>query len=509
MSERTHAPRSGGRTAEQGMTGRGRDADTRRSDARGARHFTTGDDTRRSGIGRDAAGKPATRAERGETAQPRVRVRDTEGVRAQRAAEGVRGTRRTSEPESASDEIRRQTPARGVGRRPEPAVGRDRSTGPVAGRERTTGGIAAQRDRKPQSPAGRARKTDAPEGSVGRVAGRDRVTGSVGGRDRVTGSVGGRDRVTGSVGGRDRVTGSVGGRDRVTGSIGGRDRTGGSLAGQDRDPVAGRGTTAAPAFGKRAGRIEGGRVDGGRGRRPVTDAPVDGTAALDIQVAEAEPIRHTGEVGGRPRLRVAPPAPINAPRAPFVATVIGLVVVGVLGILLINTKTNENSFRIDDLKNQDAALDNQQQDLKNQLVEASSIGNLDAAARRLGLVKATNPALIVMPDGSFIGVLTPANGRPAVTAPDAKKADEPTGKTAGADTTAGNAAGANGQNAAGANGQNVAGVDGQNAAGANGQNAVGGSGQNAVGGTGQLNGATATQGGNGALGGAAPAGTGQ
>ena len=51
-----------------------------------------------------------------------------------------------------------------------------------------------------------------------------------------------------------------------------------------------------------------------------------------------------------PRLRVAPPAPISAPRAPFVALVIALVIAGVLGILLINTKTNENSFQISTLQ---------------------------------------------------------------------------------------------------------------------------------------------------------------
>ena len=50
----------------------------------------------------------------------------------------------------------------------------------------------------------------------------------------------------------------------------------------------------------------------------------------------------------------------------------------------------------------------------------SSIGNLDAAARRLGLVKADHPALIRLPDGKMIGVPTPPDGKPAVTAQDAK-----------------------------------------------------------------------------------------
>ncbi|GAA0567052.1 hypothetical protein GCM10010172_58700 [Paractinoplanes ferrugineus] len=199
------------------------------------------------------------------------------------------------------------------------------------------------------------------------------------------------------------------------------------------------------------------------GRRPVPDAPVDGTAALRVDAPVVDPVRRTGEVPAPPRLRVAPPVPVSAPRAPFVASVIGVVVVGVLGVLLINTKTNENSFRIADLQKQGAILDNQQADVQNQLIEASQVGNLDAAARRLGLVKAENPAKLRLPDGKIIGVLTPANGRPAITAQDAATpgggnpvGDAGAGKVApvnGSTTQNGEANGAtNGQTGAGQTG---------------------------------------------------------
>ncbi len=119
-----------------------------------------------------------------------------------------------------------------------------------------------------------------------------------------------------------------------------------------------------------------------------------------------------------PRLRVAPPAPIQAPRAPFIAVVLLLVVAGVVGILLINTRTNENSFKLSRLQDQQAALDNQQQNLDNQIAGYESTGNLDAAARRLGLVKADTPAYIRLPDGRVIGVPRPGQGPTAVTAQD-------------------------------------------------------------------------------------------
>ncbi|MCO8278019.1 hypothetical protein M1L60_46355 [Actinoplanes sp. TRM 88003] len=153
----------------------------------------------------------------------------------------------------------------------------------------------------------------------------------------------------------------------------------------------------------------------GRSRGRKVEAPVDGAAALQLDVT-AEPLRATEPATG-PRLRVAPPPPIHGgPRAPFVGAVIGVVIVGVLGILLINTKTNENSFRIADLQNQNTVLENQRQDLENQVVEASSVGNLDAAARRLGLVKAKGVAQLRLPDGKIVNLPKPATGDRSPTA---------------------------------------------------------------------------------------------
>lgn len=180
--------------------------------------------------------------------------------------------------------------------------------------------------------------------------------------------------------------------------------------------------THAPRSGGRTAEQRG--TTGTRGRYPAQpdarrrgsglDAPTLGTAALKPAAGIAEPARTGGATA--PRLRVAPPAPISAPRAPFVVVVIAIVVAGVFGILLINTKTNENTFKISKLQDQQTALDNQQQSLENQIAGYESTGNLDAAARRLGLVKADTPAYIRLPDGKIIGVPRPGSGQPAVTA---------------------------------------------------------------------------------------------
>ena len=128
-----------------------------------------------------------------------------------------------------------------------------------------------------------------------------------------------------------------------------------------------------------------------------------------------DPVRRPGTGKSKPGLRVAPPAPVTVARAPFVALVLVVVVAGVLGILVLNTKINENAFRLSHLQSQRSTLNQQEQQLDQQLAALDSPNSLAAAARRLGLVPAGTPAFITMPDGTVVGVPQPATGLPSVT----------------------------------------------------------------------------------------------
>ncbi|MET7834479.1 hypothetical protein ABZS44_16860 [Micromonospora sediminicola] len=150
-------------------------------------------------------------------------------------------------------------------------------------------------------------------------------------------------------------------------------------------------------------RREGTRARGAR------EFPTQGSAAL----RPAERSRTTGAT--MPRLRVAPPPPIRVPRAPFVGLILVLVVGGVLGILAVNTKINENAFRLEKLQQQQAKLDVDEQELKKEIAKQKDPGNLTANARKLGLVESEDPAYIRLPDGRTIGVPHPAEGAPSVT----------------------------------------------------------------------------------------------
>ncbi|MFF3868400.1 hypothetical protein [Micromonospora sp. NPDC001898] len=162
--------------------------------------------------------------------------------------------------------------------------------------------------------------------------------------------------------------------------------------------------TGVPAAG--AGRFDRQGETRARGAR---EFPTNGSAAL-------RPAERTSPAATpSPRLRVAPPPPVTVPRAPFVALILVLVVGGVLGILLVNTKINENSFRLERLQQQQAKLDVDQQQLEKKIADAEAPGNLTAAAKRLGMVEAEEPAYIRLPDGRIIGVPQPADGQPSVT----------------------------------------------------------------------------------------------
>jgi hypothetical protein len=90
---------------------------------------------------------------------------------------------------------------------------------------------------------------------------------------------------------------------------------------------------------------------------------------------------------------------------------------GVLGILLLNTKINENAFRLHEMRQEQAALDQRQQELDQQIAQAQSTAQLAAAARRLGLVQvpAGDLGQVRLPTGEVVAEPVPVRGAPTGT----------------------------------------------------------------------------------------------
>jgi uncharacterized protein HemX len=130
--------------------------------------------------------------------------------------------------------------------------------------------------------------------------------------------------------------------------------------------------------------------------------PVAATRGNTALAPAREPVK------SKAPLRVAPPAPVSVPRAPFVALVLVVVIAGVLGILVLNTKINENAFTLNHLQDQQTHLDQQEQQLDQHLADLESPNSLRAAALRQGLIDSGTPAYLPLPNGQTVGVPQPA-----------------------------------------------------------------------------------------------------
>lgn len=116
----------------------------------------------------------------------------------------------------------------------------------------------------------------------------------------------------------------------------------------------------------------------------------------------------------QPVLRLLPTPPPQLRRGPFIVLVLALVLLGTVGLLVLNTVIAADSFRAEQLIRRNAELAVAEQELQRQVAEGLSPGALAEAARRLGMVPAGQPGFIVVgPDGSIViqGTPVPAGAR--------------------------------------------------------------------------------------------------
>jgi len=88
--------------------------------------------------------------------------------------------------------------------------------------------------------------------------------------------------------------------------------------------------------------------------------------------------------------------------------VLGLVIVGTIGLLVLNTVIAASSFRAEQLVQRNAELAVAEQELRRQVAEGLSPQALAEAARELGMVPAGQPGFVLIrPDGSIVVQGTP------------------------------------------------------------------------------------------------------
>ncbi|MBW0289494.1 hypothetical protein ATN37_13940 [Rhodococcus sp. MH15] len=126
--------------------------------------------------------------------------------------------------------------------------------------------------------------------------------------------------------------------------------------------------------------------------------------------------KRTARAAGRTGT-VAAAGPSISPRAmlkgrvPFVASVIGLLSIGLAVTLLLTTRAAEDSYQLSDARAYNQSLVEQKAALERDFQSRNSAPELANQASALGMVPAKDPArLVVHPDGSveIVGTPTPA-----------------------------------------------------------------------------------------------------
>ena len=113
----------------------------------------------------------------------------------------------------------------------------------------------------------------------------------------------------------------------------------------------------------------------------------------------------------RPHLRmVSPLRPERASRGLFAIIVTGVLAVGMLAILLINTSLAQGAFTISELKSEQTALLQQEQALAESVAALAAPEALETQARAMGMVPSENPVFLDVETGKVLGKPKPAPG---------------------------------------------------------------------------------------------------
>ena len=107
-------------------------------------------------------------------------------------------------------------------------------------------------------------------------------------------------------------------------------------------------------------------------------------------------------------LRLVGPVRSRARRAPFVVVVLGVVTVGLVGLILLSTVLQAQSFTVAELEARAADLETRQQALQREVDRLQAPAQVASRGVALGMVPNANPAFLRPSDGEVIGDPEPA-----------------------------------------------------------------------------------------------------
>jgi hypothetical protein len=110
----------------------------------------------------------------------------------------------------------------------------------------------------------------------------------------------------------------------------------------------------------------------------------------------------------RPALTLVQVGVTAAPRAPFIAVVVSLLVAGLLGLLVLNTVLAKDAFRLHTLQIEARQLADTEQVLIREVEALRAPSALAAKATEMGMVQAGPPTFLQLSDGAVLGSAEPA-----------------------------------------------------------------------------------------------------
>lgn len=107
-------------------------------------------------------------------------------------------------------------------------------------------------------------------------------------------------------------------------------------------------------------------------------------------------------------LRLVRPVQSRARKAPFVVVVMTVVSIGLVGLIIMSTVLQAQSFEASRLQRDARNLTTQQQQLTREVERLQSPANVAREAIAIGMVPNANPAFLRLSDNKVLGVPEPA-----------------------------------------------------------------------------------------------------
>ncbi len=120
------------------------------------------------------------------------------------------------------------------------------------------------------------------------------------------------------------------------------------------------------------------------------------------------PVPHRLDEAKAAGLRLVRPVRSRASKAPFVVVVLTVLGIGLVGLILMSTVLQAQSFEAARLDRQATALETQRQSLSREVDQLQSPANVARRAISIGMVPNANPAFLRLEDGKVLGKPEPA-----------------------------------------------------------------------------------------------------